>query len=437
MDSTHEEAKRLDPNDDTQNIAEDFESASKDINDPDTYLMTGELYLSLGQIEKTKECFEKSKKTILEILMFLDKDNRKKIIDKKVFHSLLESDNVASVFFKKTTKNLTQEQRKVYMDLYIYSTYIVSLLHVNDENERKVACYREKAVVQKLLFDHNLKFRLNAIDYSNDPSEGRTLLDFLFEEKMHRFDNKINNEEYEAFAACFVFDYDNLNMFRLYGKNENGEEGTGVSLVFRDTFFNNEVKLTKKSPEVDLSKTEGDNSKAIDKLHLFRCVYIDPDPVTSQHIISVGRKEEYLFYKEKENNTLDDFNKYDENMKGIIKDVRAEMNNLKETIKKHIQDVDIEVVRQLLLTLRYLVKHIAFKEEQECRILKIIPLWGSDRIAIEDNYKRMFIEYSPKASSHIDRIYFGPKFKDCELFQSMLKKNGLNIPCEKSKNPLA
>lgn len=407
----------FDKGEDFQKKFKDFESASENIDDPDIHLIRGELCFVLGQTDDAKKWFKESGKYVLDILIFLDEANREKIIETDILHSLLKSDDKAGVFFKKTTENLGPEQKKdieKYMTVYIYSAYIVSLLHVNDKKENLIAHYREKETAQKLLFDKGSKFRLNAIDYSNDASEGKALLEYIYGEEIRGFNDKINNEEYEAFAACFVFDYDNLNMFRLYGKNEFNEEGTGLSLVFRNSFFRNDPK--------DISGSQKEN-----KLPLYRCIYIDP---STRSVITVGRKEKYLFYRE---DPKGNFNDYDNTIKDIIGKVSAKMKDLQDKAKK----LEPPVVGQLLLTLRYLVKHVAFKEEQECRIVDIRHLYRDEKVIVGNNYKSMYVEYSPEVSSHIDRICFGPKFKDGELFQAILKRKGLNITCEKSKNPLA
>jgi hypothetical protein len=118
-------------------------------------------------------------------------------------------------------------------------------------------------------------------------------------------------------------------------------------------------------------------------------------------------------------------------MNKIIGLVRKEM----DALKKQAEKLDPVIVAQLLLNLRYLVKHIAFKEEQECRIVKILHL-QDEKININD-YKQMYIEYPPKISLHVAKIYFGPKAEGFGLFQSILKNKGLKIECKKSENPLA
>jgi len=71
----------------------------------------GEALFELYKIKKDKslasdaaKCFEKSKKDILEILAFLDKENRKRIIKEEILCSLLDLDNDDGQFFKETTK---------------------------------------------------------------------------------------------------------------------------------------------------------------------------------------------------------------------------------------------------------------------------------------------------------------------------------------------
>jgi len=413
-----------------------FDNASGKIDDPEINLIKGELFFILYQTDKNqkyedeaKECFKKSKKSILEILTFLDKDNEEKIIKTEILHSLLDLKTTENGrFFIETISSQPEEKIKEYKEIYIRSIFIISLLHVNDENEKYVAHYREKNISQKLLFD-NSKFRLNAIDFSNDPSEGETLLDFLYGKGNCPDDDKLNNEEYEAFAGCFVFDYDNLNMFRLYGKNEHGNEGTGLSLVFSNSFFSKKAKMVLGSPTTDSFETDNDNSIEKDRLTLFRCIYIDPNPKTKQNIVTVGRKEEYLFYREGIENK---YYMYNRHINKLITLVRKEMKNIKNKARK----LNSVIVGQLLLNLRYLVKHIAFKEEQECRILKIHHIRDKE-IQVNDDYKRIFIEYSPTVSMHIDKIYFGPNATDFDLFNSILKNKELKITCYRSENPLA
>ncbi|OAV64946.1 hypothetical protein Barb6XT_02617 [Bacteroidales bacterium Barb6XT] len=94
-----------------------------------------------------------------------------------------------------------------------------------------------------------------------------------------------------------------------------------------------------------------------------------------------------------------------------------------------------EIINELLINLRYLTKHAAFKEEQECRIIQIKQLGNKD-IKISDGY--MYIEYM-EIQKHIEKIWFAPKATGFELYKDMLKHKhqDLNIECEQSQSPFA
>jgi len=402
-----------------------FQEKSENIKDPELSLIKGMLYfLILKDEQKAEEYLKKSKKNILEMLTSLDIESRKEIIKTKILHSILDYDN----FFIETTKGIEKKELDEYKKTYISSIFIVSLLYIGNENESEhehlVAHYCKKDISQKLLFG-NSKFKLNAINYSNDPSEGKALLEFLYGKERYPTDEKLKNNDYEAFAGCFTFNYDSLNQFRLYGK-EDSKEGTGLSLVFWNNFFNKEAKMGLEPPKIDSDKMNN-NSPKEEKFSLFRCIYIDPE--IKQSVITLGQKEESLFYREGKGN---DFKKYNKNINKIINRIKVEMNKLKDQAK----NLDPVIVGQLLINLRYLIKHIAFKEEQECRIVKIHHL-HNNKIVIRDDYKQIYIEYPPKVPIHIKKIYFGPKATDFELFKSMLKNKRLEIECKKSTNPLA
>ena len=48
-----------------------------------------------------------------------------------------------------------------------------------------------------------------------------------------------------------------------------------------------------------------------------------------------------------------------------------EVTHQLEELKKDVENLDPEIVNQLLLSLRYLIKDVSFKEEQECRIITV------------------------------------------------------------------
>ncbi|MCL1936833.1 MAG: DUF2971 domain-containing protein [Candidatus Azobacteroides sp.] len=398
-----------------------FERATEEQKYSNLFFIKGALYFTLNQEEDARDYFVKSQKDILEILVFLHNENREKVVPNEIFFSVLDNDN----FFNKTIEK-DKDKSEDYKMAYIYSILIIIQLHINNENEKEVATYTSKTAAQSMLFEKS-NFKLNAINYSNDPTEGKTLLDFFFK-KDDCPTKEILNKDYSAFAGCFTFNHDRLNQFRLYGK-EDGKEGTGLSLVFHNSFFKADAKMAIIGIKRD-EKNEGE------KHALFRCIYIDPE---TQRIESVGQKEEYLFYREgKENNKTNDkikleIENYRDYISKLTKNIEKQMNELKDFVKK--TNLDLEIVGQLLINLRYLTKHIAFQEEQECRIVKIHSL-AESKIKTSNDYKQMYVEYL-KIPNYVDKIYFGPKATGTELFQDILTHKGILVKCIQSQNPLA
>ncbi len=397
-------------------------------------------YSKTGNIPKAALSFIDSKISLLQLLTEYKKCSF-------VIPEMLDQN--ADPFFNKTV-SLDHKYRDAYKNIYIKSLEIVASLYINKKEEQQVAHYTRKAVAELLLAaDPVSPFRLNTVATANDPKEGKPLLQFLgiAEDSIP--------EDYQAFVGCFIFNPDSLNQFRLYGK-ENGEEGTGVSVVFSKEYFNNEVNINptlfRIEQVMDDIRPDTTTPPDPDKHALFRCIYLDP--VTSE-VISVGHKEEYIFYREKykEKNkiykkTIEEYNRYKKDIDTLINDVRGSLNDLKgeidelfEKIKTQRSKTKIEpelreanrTLCELLIHLRYLVKHVAFKEEQECRIIRVEPLADNKEIHYEDN--RMYINYIP-ATDYITDVYFGPKAKGMELFKDLLKYKGLNhVECHQCEHP--
>jgi tetratricopeptide (TPR) repeat protein len=401
-----------------------------------TFNNWGIAFYSLAEIKQNENLFQKaveyfieSKKDTLSIFVILFSGNKKRIFRPEYFYKLLDDD----AFFSKTIKKDETKSNK-YKDIYLRSLFIISQLHINREYEKSVAYYTKKIIAQKLLF-YESKFRLNAIDNSNDPTEGKTLLDYLFPSSKENLSEKeIFDTEYRAFVGCFTFQHDSLNQFRLYGK-DNDKEGTGLSLVFHEDFFSKELRLAteedgkKDRQNIDiLSNNEEENKKYT----LFRCIYIDPK---KQQVKTVGHKE----------TTDEKYKKYIDDVFDIVNEKMKELRNLID----QNPNLDRNVIELLLINLRYLTKHIAFKEEQECRIVRICSINGKNKIHFEE--EKMYIEYEsdilyksnvsskPDVISRIEKIYFGPKATNIESFQDRLKINKLDgkIKCDRSENPLA
>ncbi|MFR9166330.1 MAG: hypothetical protein ACLVKO_09025 [Dysgonomonas sp.] len=397
------------------------------------------------QYKEVGESFAKANFNLLNVLLFKKENTKNSHIVLKTF---LESDK----FFNKTTLGFKDKKKDFFEQIYIQSFEIIDLLHVNLKEERNVAHYTRRGVCE--VFINQSPFRLNTVATANDPKEGRPLLRFL------EFDNDSVNNDYQAFVGSFIFNPDCLNQFRLYGK-ENGQEATGVSIVVDPDFFSSRATINQSLATFDENKRKNKREEKINPLvkskeALFRCIYIDP---VTQKIISVGHKEEHVFYREYQDSKKEeeiakmvtDYQKYIDN---VLKKVQKALEKLKTDIHNFLSTLKDtkekkrtqEVVSELLIHLRYLVKHVAFKEEQECRLIRVEPLKDNDKVKVDSGSSRMYYNYiklrhidekEPKKKSfcYITDVYFAPRAAGKQLLEDIIRREGLKIDCHQSDHP--
>ena len=416
----------------------------------------GEVLITMGRFEDAFICFKQGNWGILEIIVRL-KEKAEKYIEWSLEHAQDSSEETK--FFKETIK-LDRKNIDSYKKIYFQALYIISLLYVDNSQEEFIAHYTRKNTSELLISKGDQKFRFNSVTTFNDPQEGKTLLNFLYGDKKNCFNDFVRQEVYRAFAGCFTFNNERLNQFRLYGK-EGDKEGTGVSLLFNTDFFSSDIRNITPSTKndifsnfhfratIDATISPSDtiippiiNDKSTktkkhqEKKSLFRCIYIDPK---TGHVASIGQREEYLFYrigKEKEE-TIEEIektiDKYNKHIEATLTDVRAGLVKLQKYIENEKKnELNWEIVSKLLISLRHLVKHVAYKEEQECRVIQIEQINNKEVVKVEDN--RMYVEYLP-VRSYVKKICFGPKAQGIGFYNDRLRHEGLSIECSQCEDP--
>lgn len=340
----------------------------------------------------------------------------------------------------------------------------LSLLEGEKAPERKLAHYTGTYTTNKLLFKEESKekasaFRLNTINNVNDPSEGKLLKNYLEDVKESSFYKPDFDENLHAFISCFTFNHDSLNQFRLYGKEDN-KEASGVSLVFNKEFFKEtevqsgmtNIYIKKKLSDVDDDFNEVNK---VEKQPVMRCVYIDP---TSDYIHlaqrnrltffrefgredlkddSISRAEiectEYENYIDKK---TEDFREAFAELKSIYNDAIDKRKSLKNLSKDDVDEID-SLLDMIILPLKHLIKHSAFQEEQECRMVYITSL--EDKRVKMDFGKFLYVEYEPEVKANLDKIYIAPAATQYQPYFAKLlcgKNNmGKKIKIEPSNNP--
>ncbi|OFR97926.1 lipopolysaccharide assembly protein LapB [Rothia sp. HMSC067H10] len=376
---------------------------------------------------------------------------------------------------------------------------VLKYLQIIPAFESKVAHYTRPQIAFDLFEDkknNNDKepsnFRFSTIRGVNDPMEGLVLNGYWNQQGIRE---TIHTNDTATFISCFTFNHDNLNQFRLYGK-ENGREATGVSLVFNKGFFSNQADTLEfiAGPSTDLSskseqnksnetgKTEGDNKKQlIGKSTLYRCIYLDPetgywtlaqrDKSTfyrehnedadakgkwGKYYKSISTKEEdvetHLFNKgnneeedvethllnkgNNDNNSVSNENNKIKSISQILNSIFTDKNHPYNKCDKDEKQKILEAVRFILLPLQYLVKHIAFQEEQECRIMYITQ-FRDEKIHSNREEQKMYVEYEEHVlPQHIDKIWLSPgAAKDQDFFRILLDKEDNDDKVRISQNP--
>ena len=383
-----------------------------------------------------------------------------------------------SIFEKKQRDNLVAKICDIReLTLHIQKELLVEFNLNESENndglifERQVAHYTKPEVLFNLLKNKNKPsdFRLNVVDFMNDPTENQVLTDSLDI-------NTENNNEIKTFLASFSFNHNSLNQFRLYG-NENNIVGSSVSLVFNKKFFGDDINrsinpesinhlfnntalglpindsaksvvttmglnnsndnLNHKNDKTENNLNENSDLKnsetvteknitsSVGSLPLFRCLYFDP----KNGYISIAKRNKYSFYLEhqsdsaenidaKWNNYLDSLNE-----EAKINTVRKKLQQIEEIIhslKNPEEPKQKEIIEKItnldqlialaLMPISCLVKHAAFEDEDECRMFYITNI-ADELIQAPKDYayaNSLFVNYG-KIEDYLEKIYLGPQ----------------------------
>ena len=350
----------------------------------------------------------------------------------------------------------------------IQTLFISSYGGIAGENPLKVAHYTRPSIARVLIAgeeDKASSLRLNTVKNTNDPTEGKVLYGYLHKScglpsGVLDAEQESDSQALAAFISCFTFNHDSLNQFRLYGK-EGGLEASGVSLVFGKRFFSaadpfaimtvaSEREAITTNNAIEDSRTrqpDKTTQEKLDKLPLYRCIYLDPQ----SGYVSIAHRDKVTFYAEawygKKTAAHQDickeaekrWKKYQNEINKLAKKAKKDLSTLSKKIKAVAMDAENDVLQTLvfiLQPLRYLVKHAAFQEEQECRMVYIGDLPEDERIHTEWENNQMYLEYAEPVRKSLDKIYLSPGAEPyADFFKRELphlaKKGGIR----RSQNP--
>ena len=350
----------------------------------------------------------------------------------------------------------------------IKTLFISSGGGIAGENPLKVAHYTRPSIARLLIAGEKDKvssLRLNTVKNTNDPTEGKVLYGYLHKScgllsGVLDAEQESDSQALAAFISCFTFNHDSLNQFRLYGK-EDGLEASGVSLVFGKRFFSaadpfaimtsapKQEAITANNAIEDSRTRQPDKTtqKKLDKLPLYRCIYLDPQ----SGYVSVAHRDKVTFYAEawygKKTAAHQDickeaekrWKKYQNEINKLAKKAKKDLSTLSKKIKAVAMDAENDVLQTLvfiLQPLRYLVKHAAFQEEQECRMVYIGDLPEDEHIHTEWENNQMYLEYAAPVRKSLDKIYLSPGAEPyADFFKRELPTLAKQGGIRRSQNP--
>ena len=370
--------------------------------------------------------FENYKYDLIEkIFNYLVEENYNDLWENDITFNLLKSKTIDKEILKNIKKNL------LYQYLLLQSlSFNNKILKREFTYNIEIAHYTSLNILLKLIKEDN-KIRITNISNANDPKEGKILENILNKNKL---DIKIKNDEnLITLQTSFSRNKDALTMFRLYGKNEN-KEATGICLVIDKKYFNDNYlssvielnldnqKQEEKKGNENYKKAKEIIQKRFERKNLYWVIYYNEE------------KNQLVFNptKSKYSSVIIDLNTINKNKKNInkIEDLincifHNIINSAKE-IDNQIENKNLtdEIFSNLFENIRYIIKHEAFFEEQELRML-ITTNYKNENINIEEDKKRLYINYNElfnENENFIKEIILGGKIEDKELTSDYIKQ---------------
>ena len=284
--------------------------------------------------------------------------------------------------------------------------------------------------------------RIGSSTYMNDPSEGRGLLDLLNQQDLE-LENKADGASHNAFFTCFSSRVNDLNQFRLYGK-EDGVEASGCCLVFNkngDWLKEADVSV----PFRSLSQKSGQDSDGLpetgfsdnkyEKLPLYQVAYIaykdeyiaekkcriwfpsQKEPKFGIRLKPVGNEKWHQFRLKKLKEALEELIRFFED-------------------KSAVSDDDKEALEYI----RYLFKDFAFRDEEEFRLLVIKPI-DSEEIEYCGTTQSVYIPYAD-IRNLADEVILGTNYektgnqRKAEVFRYQMKQKCPDVKVSRSTLPI-
>ena len=394
-----------------------------------------ELFLQVLDKEEVKEYLEREGVSAVKKVWANDADFLS-LLDEKIWDKCTHLDNVQSInkiwALQYKMLDLLQVEGETYGVAHYTALSTLEILWSKKDNE---TMYNP--------------LKLFSVAGANDKAEGRAFMSFLGDSLSCQHSPE---EEQMAVLQCsFSSEIDCLNQFRLYGRKSHSEresildtEGTGVCLVFNQAFFaskkeemkamvgaQDRTKFSFKAPDnltIDTTATPVQSSKSPKsieeiKLPLYYVLYYDESQ--EGRIIYSPAYSDFWVDEENEERTG--------KVKERYKDIKKVMDEIKGTFNSLKDNPDLQkMVLNMLIYLRHLIKHSAFKEEKELRIIQLLPYGDSsiELISRLNDFPRLSSNYLPilHEDGYLEKVIMGPKVEKFRIAIDFWKNKITNAP---------
>ena len=349
------------------------------------YNNRGVAYDLKGEFQKAIEDYEKAMK--LDNIRFGGLDYYIKLATEKIAEGKsLEASNAEQ----------TDKEKRIHIENEIKKT-INTIRNAARSEVKTVVHYTKVFVADIYVKSMGAKMHYSNAIYMNDPMEGHILFEYLNDkeiEEAYRFGEK--RTETSVYLGSFlpaeekdgsITHEDELIMWRTYGKDENGKEAAGSSVVLSSDFFNTKTESKEVVSQKEVSREE-----------LLNVVYIK------------SQKEE----KKITDDPNGEIKTAMENLKKLLQDL-LQLRKKYEDEKKGDFYKDIEnIIFKQLSTISYLFKSADYQFEKEVRVITYMPR-DSDLIKYREikeanaPSKRFYIESLNDILPFIKKIFLGPK----------------------------
>ncbi len=382
---------------DLDNAEKDFEEVSKSPGfEAIGYSNLGDVCSSRGDFEQAGEFYERAMRfknnpdwLSKHILLRIETNDQRIIVAKdKVPKNVLSQTVRTEDWIDITLERIKKHSKSDAQNVVHYTKLFVSDIYV-------------KTLYSKMHYSNAL--------YLNDPTEGKIIFKYIDDDKITKaYINGEKRNESSVYLGSFLpavdleqrnsFE-DELVMWRTYGKDINGREAAGCSIVLSSEFFKKKdepIDNEEDSQEVATIK-EGDSKTNSNDEELLKVVYIKTNDRT---IIQDTDGSIKLLLDE---------------LKGYLQNLMQMCDEQKEQkeFKKYLENT----IFKKLSRINFLFKSADYNFENEVRVIKYVPrdshLIQSLEIK-EPNLppKRFYIESSNNVLPYIRKIFLGPKVEN-------------------------